>query len=98
MPDREHRMTQQHSGTGKPHDLFYALPHFRLITMDRALITNRLIRSEWTFLYAFIGIRQQLCTVRTKRLLRAMLFSAIEPDHNFDGLKFHIHDRFHLVL
>lgn len=62
MPDGEDRMAQQHPWTGIAHQGFNPLPHFRFITVNRALIANRFIQPERALFNPLFGILQQIGT------------------------------------
>jgi hypothetical protein len=84
MPDREHRVTDNHTWSGVTHDMANPLPHDRLVAMHGTRRTGRLLRSKGTFVSTFRCIGKQLQAGRTK-FAAPMMTPTVNFNHETNG-------------
>jgi hypothetical protein len=85
MPDREHRMTDNHTWSGVTHDTAYLLPHGSLVAMHGTCRTGRLLRTKKsTFVNTFHCIGKQL-QAGGARLTAPMKTSTVNFNHETNG-------------
>jgi len=81
---RQYRVCQNHPGTGKPHDLSDFFPHFRFVTMHRAVFAGWFVRIEFTMVSPVLCICQQAGTI-IAQILSPVHFVTIDADHDPDS-------------
>ena len=91
-----YRVIQKHSRSRKAHDVFDSLSHLRLVTMDPAVGTERLIVPPRAFASSQFHIFQQFGTDRAKPSAAMMLPFAIKADHQGYNFRFLLY--FHTCL
>ena len=87
MPNGHNRVIKKHSGGGEPHDSANFFPHFRLVAMHLAVRAEGFCLHERAFVAAQSGVGIQCGAVRAERCT-AMLFAAVQGDHQRDDLFF----------
>lgn len=87
MAQRLYGMVKEHPGAGKTHDSPDLFPHIRFIAMDTAVGTEGLRLHEGTPVTAEPGIGVQGGTFGAE-CFAAVLFAAVNGDHQGDGLFF----------
>lgn len=88
MAQCHERMAVQHARTGIAHDFSYAVPHFRLVAVNRAIATCRFFFLKWTEPQSFSGILEKLGALQAKFYAGFMVSIAIDRDHRLDGFQF----------
>ena len=86
MEDRQNRVAIQHSRPSVRHDRPYLLSQGRLVAMDGAFCTRRLVDTVRAPLEALHRVLQQISALLTQPLCRHMLFAAVDANHRFNGL------------
>ena len=92
MADGQERMVPEHARSGIAHHLFYAFPPLRKVTMNRACIARRLIGPERAFFNPLARIGKKLFATAAKSIAASVVCAAVDPDHNFNGSGFQVHD------
>ena len=86
MSNSEQRMAQQHPRAGILHYLFGLGSSSRLIAVNRAVGTRRLVVSIGAFFKAHLNIVQEVSTRFAQGAIRiVMVIGAIDADHLDDG-------------
>jgi len=94
VADGENGMPQEHPGTGESHYLPDALSHLRLVTVNRALRTSRLVWSERAPIQTAHCILAQGIALRAKLPVRTVMTAAVDSNHRGDGRLFASHPWF----
>jgi hypothetical protein len=76
----QERMTKEHPGTGKTHDLANLLPFFRGIAVYFALRTSRFKGIKSTFFNFFVCIFQKQSTIPTQITFSLMMSMTIQDE------------------
>jgi hypothetical protein len=86
MSNSEQRMAKQHPRAGISHYLFGLGSSSRLIAVNRAVGTRRLVVSVRTFLKPYLNVVLKFSTRRAQDATRIVMVSrAIDTDHLGDG-------------
>lgn len=94
MTDGENGMPQEHPGTGESHYLPDALSHLRLVAVNRALRTSRLVWSERAPIQTAHCILAQGVALPAKLSVRTVMTAAVDANHRSDGRLFTSHPWF----
>jgi hypothetical protein len=86
MEKRKHRMTVCHPWPGVVHHLLYPFPHIRLITVNTAVGTGRLVSLEGAFLKTPAGIFTEFPAFSAEITTGAVLTLTVQVNHRFNGL------------
>lgn len=78
-------MMEQHSRSGKAHDVPDSLAMLFVIAMNRAIGAERFLVSPRTDRYPVMAVLRQLSAVRTQIFLLVFL-PTVKPDHLIDGI------------
>jgi len=87
---RAQGVTPGHSGSGKAHHITRHLPLSRLVAVNWAVCTGRLVCAVWTLLKPSLGVLHQSRTVRAEAgaLMILMVVTAIDTRHANEGFMF----------
>lgn len=91
MPDGQQGMMPKHAGTGIAHDIADLFPHFRLITVDRAVAAGCLVFLEGAVFEPEPGIFQKFTAVAAEFIPCMVVVPAVDTDHALNGFAFPLH-------
>ena len=75
---------EYHPGPGKTHNLSYPVLHLWLVAMTAAVGAERVFFHKWTPVAALTGVFGQSRTLRTETRFGAMVFFAVDANHQGD--------------
>ena len=82
------RVIKHHPRAGEPHDLSDLFPHLRLVAVNLAVGTEGLVFHERAPVAACAGIIRQCLALWAETGFHAVLFTAVQTDHQCDDLFF----------
>jgi hypothetical protein len=85
------RMPEEHTRPGVAHNGANPLPHFGLVTVDRAFFTRGFALLEGAFVQVIEGVLQEFLALGAEHALRRVMFFAVEADHGLYCFSFPDH-------
>ena len=81
-------MIEHHARTRIPHHMTHLFAHIGFVTMNRTHSASRLVVLKWALVNALHGIAEQLLAFVAYFVLRVMLLTAKNLDHDVESVSF----------